>query len=785
MTTELKKFTDAYATITVASYQPLILQWYSLLEIGVISAELARRQPQASRVDWSTAHTTVHGLHSVPRRPLPKLENPQTDENIPINPKDVLGNVTEPSIERQPGILSRWRKTLFGERKDEKTRTSYNIPRAIPSLINPALGYVEPDFDFRSTQALVMEKMISAVTEKVSNPAKSFEELLGKYCINLGQGKTSYGFFPPRLQEALSPIGIAHFYRQYFFNVNEGVGPIEEAFTVAPNETLEVVYESVRRQVQEEVQEFGSEVVSEVAEEQKDTDELTDKISSMIQRDASASVSANASGSIGVWQVGAESDGSFSTSTNRGRETATRNLREMTRRASERITKSYKLATRTLEEFTTTNMSRRIISNPGDKPVSYGLRRVFQQAKIKIQDLGPRLVWQLYIRNPGKNLVYPSFVHFREAEDFFPPDVPPGMEPRPRGGTETGTTTESLWYGSLNMTATFTLKIAPGPDRVVTALLIDEVKDVGGGGGKEDEEPRVHSVSDVSVSDAEANVYEFEITVSRGDSDTIRINYVFTWKPARYVIEAWETKRAQMAAELEETALQEQFEREKQLITERSKIRPRAANVLREEERYEIMNRMVNHLIARGDGPSGPTPLEIEYFHRFFDLQSLFVYVHPAWWRPSFSAADGKPYEITAESEPAPLGKSLGWIIQEDGDDRRNAFINSPWARVCIPIKPTRERDAIRWLARYIEGEIGYDENKDPLKSLLDEIESIHTKEAMPENIGPNYVTVDSSVGAPSDPAFPHKTLYPIIDEFTTVIPTDGFIYDELKVTIP
>ena len=29
MTTELKKFTEAYATMTVASYQPLILRWIS------------------------------------------------------------------------------------------------------------------------------------------------------------------------------------------------------------------------------------------------------------------------------------------------------------------------------------------------------------------------------------------------------------------------------------------------------------------------------------------------------------------------------------------------------------------------------------------------------------------------------------------------------------------------------------------------------------------------------------------------------------------------------------
>ena len=32
---------------------------------------------------------------------------------------------------------------------------------------------------------------------------------------------------------------------------------------------------------------------------------------------------------------------------------------------------------------------------------------------------------------------------------------------------------------------------------------------------------------------------------------------------------------------------------------ERSKIRPRPANDLRREERYEVMNRMINHLFGR------------------------------------------------------------------------------------------------------------------------------------------------------------------------------------------
>ena len=136
---------------------------------------------------------------------------------------------------------------------------------------------------------------------------------------------------------------------------------------------------------------------------------------------------------------------------------------------------------------------------------------------------------------------------------------------------------------------------------------------------------------------------------------------------------------------------------------------------LRREERYEVMNRMVSYLFGRGDDPSEPTPLEIEYFHRYFDIDAIFTYTHPSWWKPRFASKtigiEREAYEITAESEPAPLGSSLGWLIQLDGDRRRNEFINSPWARICIPMRVGREREAIQWLAKHLEGDVGYNIN--------------------------------------------------------------------------
>lgn len=77
-------------------------------------------------------------------------------------------------------------------------------------------------------------------------------------------------------------------------------------------------------------------------------------------------------------------------------------------------------------------------------------------------------------------------------------------------------------------------------------------------------------------------------------------------------------------------------------------------------------------------------------------------------------------YLITEESDPAPIGSSIGWLIQLDGDNHRNAFLNAAWAKIVIPIQRGKEKMAIEWLKK-VEGHEGLDadyldENLQPVK---------------------------------------------------------------------
>lgn len=147
-----------------------------------------------------------------------------------------------------------------------------------------------------------------------------------------------------------------------------------------------------------------------------------------------------------------------------------------------------------------------------------------------------------------------------------------------------------------------------------------------------------------------------------------------------------------------------------------------------------------------------------ELLNSIFDIDKMLYFLAPEWWRPRLHVAaldlipltnpdgtpqygaDGKPllipdpahvmgneveagiswggaeagrasnYYITGSSTPARLGSSLGWLLQLDGDNLRNAFLNSPWVKAVIPIRPHHERAALNWLQQ-VEGMDGIGPN--------------------------------------------------------------------------
>ncbi|MDQ3186182.1 MAG: peptidoglycan-binding protein [Pseudomonadota bacterium] len=196
-----------------------------------------------------------------------------------------------------------------------------------------------------------------------------------------------------------------------------------------------------------------------------------------------------------------------------------------------------------------------------------------------------------------------------------------------------------------------------------------------------------------------------------------------------------------------------------------SRIITRNSDELREEERIVVYRKLIQEMLLNGVPlPDDKTRHVIsELLNSIFDVDKMLYFVAPEWWKPrqhrgkqqlqdtpspsifdpsvvvagsttavlqkglmskvrnvgsnlrpnimgsstvgwgGINDAERDNYYITEDSEPAKLGSSLGWLLQLDGDNMRNAFLNAPWVKAVIPVRPGKEAAAINWL-KGVEG---------------------------------------------------------------------------------
>jgi hypothetical protein len=755
--TTLSKFTDAYATVPVATYQPLVISWVSSVALLQYMRTLRGRDP----LPTTKALRAMLGGEGLPTA----LQYQWSAEQGSVG--QVVGGSEAASADR--GEARARRSAAAGEGAGAGV---HGTARA--NVFADARGFRRPKH---------LAELAKVLKSGSSDPAQIFQVIAaGNFA----------SFLTPEVVEVLSPIGIAHFYRQLYFDVAEGVGPIEQAFTVAPNEEVELVYETMRRTVREQVEEFGSESTVEQSEERRTSESLTDTVRSSIARDASVSLSVDVAGDVGVYEAGVSASADLATASENSREQVKTTTRELNTRSAEKIRRTHSVRIKQTDEWSERSSSRRVISNPTADPVNYGLRRVLRRARIKVQDLGPSLVWQSYVRDPGVGLARSRYLRFANAGELLVPDVPAGSPPIPTGGAESISQEVSIRYGWKNPEDTKRYNVVdisvPGrADRTITDVTIESITDPAA--GKRSIPPSLEPsiwIRDPTDAPATNGGAVFRIGVDKWTTAmTLRLQIMVHFAPSQAALDAWEAEVADLRTSLERTEREAEFEREKKTLTAISRIQSRPSADLRKEERSELMNRLVSEMFGGGGSSGGPGALEIEQFHVLFDVSSVFYQAHPSWWRPRQADTEFSPsrppYPISEGSEPAPLGSSLGWQLQLDGDRRRNEFLNSPWARVCIPIKKGMEARALKWLAEHIEGTLGFStEPGTPLGDLLSEVEERREREKEVPR-GPDFVTMDGEAAPGLDDA---TDLYPVVEEFEVVLPTEGFLYESVDIDV-
>lgn len=569
-------------------------------------------------------------------------------------------------------------------------------------------------------------------------------------------------------QVGLSPVGIAHLFREYFFELDTFLGTPVGHIWLAPGATVELIEVQTRRVLTE--QSFEQSVESTRKSETSTTqqDDLVEAVKDENRSDVKLGVNASSNQSWGWGSANESASFGMDNTQSHAREQTHKTMRQQSSKLSEEIKQNFKTTFKTTTETTDTQSKRYLLTNTGEKLVNYELRRKMRHLAVQVQDIGSYLCWQTYVDDPGAQLGVARLVHVGAPPDMSRIPIPEMVIP-PKAFSQdvditipfislddasndddfdNGSETSLGWFDS---TDHIQADIQQGPVRceqsgfVLASVAIDA----------QGADARMHVDRPTIVADpGTPGAYTFTVHldhVNFGGQNSLHAKATLNWEPVvdQTAIDAENAKRLALFTAKEQEAFRTAFlDESRTRIKLASDLQPRAAVDLRTEERTVVYRRLIQDMLT----PSALVPqpdaqtqhVVAELLDSIFDVDKMLYFVSPEWWRPrlhhshaevggfdtyvdpvtgkpvavpntipaedTFAWGDGATrtdnYFVTEESKPARLGSSLGWLLQLDADDLRNAFLNAPWVKAVLPIRPGQERAALNWL-QHVEGTNG------------------------------------------------------------------------------
>ncbi|HEX8103180.1 MAG TPA: hypothetical protein VF533_11230 [Solirubrobacteraceae bacterium] len=566
-----------------------------------------------------------------------------------------------------------------------------------------------------------------------------------------------FALFRPKQDTAdvsLSPIGVVHLFRQYFFELDTFLGTPTGHVWLSPGSTVELIEVSTRRTSVERTVSTFEESISTTERAATEQDEISAAVKQDNRDDAKLGITSTVHQSWGSGNATATASLNLDRTQQTAREDTHKRMRQQTEKLSTQLRRNFQSTFKTVTETTDVSSKRYVLENKTDKLLNYELRRKMRQVGVQVQDIGTFLCWETFVDDPGAGLGLAELVHIAKPADLQPqPDQ--NEIPTPPRMVKTFQVNAVWNFGDERKRNNFDLGYIP-LDTVALPVQPES--------GYELETPNARiplAISSLSGNDSEGQRYAFvgqlvganQIQVgvlanASGIEWDERVDYVLVGEVA-YVPTA--AKRAEIAAantkivedraaasRAQQRANEEAFQRAaKERIEQAVDIRPRPFDDLREEERTVVYRQLIRTLMSdqfykRPEAGEAREAKELrhvlsELINSIFDVDKMLYFVAPEWWTPrrhsGQSVGSAQPfgadttvdwsdhqqrddnYFITHDSQPAKLGSSLGWLLQLDGDNHRNAFLNAPWVKAVMPIRPGKEAAAINWLQQMdVEG---------------------------------------------------------------------------------
>ena len=662
----------------------------------------------------------------------------------------------------------------------------------------------------------------------------------------------------------LSPLGIVHLFRQYFFELDTFLASPTGHVWLSPGSTVELIEVSTRRVYVEKTVEQALETTQKSESSMTDQDEISEAVKQDNKSDLKLGASLTVNQSWGTGNATATGSLNMDATQDTARETTHKRMREQTAKLSSEIKQSYKSTFKTITETTDTSSKRYVLNNTTSELINYELRRKMRQVGVQVQDIGSYLCWETFVDEPGLDLGLANLVNIAKPADLEPvPDQGQILMPSDKTVPFTANVTWNFdntphKNGPDGFFPLGRANIPPGPDGYDLKYPDNGHIDVFqvSGSGKDFSGVTLfkgmltRTSASISIGPVIPDGFQWDNTI-----DWV-VGGVVTYTPgadARNAVNA--ANAAKLVAGQAANAENERKTREtfvtaaKERIEDASGISARKYEDLREEERIVVYRKLIGVLMSEAlygmpESISNDRTRHTmsELLNSIFDIDKMLYFVAPEWWKPRphyhqylanqtndaiFAGnltnwSDLEPradnYYITEKSQYARMGSSIGWLLQLDGDDLRNAFLNAPWVKAVIPIRPGKELEALNWLQHMnVEGTDGlgdlYEGTADELakiqaalgvaqvtigdaiKYLCAQVAEKYRQSLVVGRYPSEEVNDDNKVSAtPVDKVYEHgfyplassfravtSEPYEVFDQWIEVLPTDQVVPVEVK----
>ena len=253
-----------------------------------------------------------------------------------------------------------------------------------------------------------------------ANGEAAFQDVLDKAAMDFDD---PYLTFDPKKDVkdvSLSPLGIVHLYRQYFFELDTFLGTPTGHVWLSPGSTVELIEIQTRKTITEKTIEQSLETILKSEKSTTDQDEISEAVKQDNKDDLKLGVTSTVNQSWGTGSASATASLNMDKTQQVARESTHKKMRQQTEKLSSEIRQNYKSTFKTITEVTDTSSKRYVLTNPTGKLINYELRRKMRQVGVQVQDIGSYLCWETFVDEPGEDLGLANLIHIAQPADLLP-----------------------------------------------------------------------------------------------------------------------------------------------------------------------------------------------------------------------------------------------------------------------------------------------------------------------------------------------------------------------------